>query len=206
MLAQRGGDAGVTVIPGSKFFARTDVAHPKQPPSHRVQPRHARRDRRRGPAPGDGVSGSPRRAPAAPVAADERGRYDEGTRRRFATSPPTCGERAQGFLTIGETASGPHSAPVVIINGAEDGPILCLTAGVHATEYAPIDAVMRVVQSLEPSGLRGAVIAVPVANMRMFEPQRASSHRSTGSTSTRWRGARRRLDLRKARAGRSSTK
>jgi predicted deacylase len=80
-----------------------------------------------------------------------------------------CAERAQGFITIGETASGPMRFPLVIINGADDGPILCLTSGVHATEYAPIDAVMRVVQSLDPSKLRGAVIAVPVVNMRMFD-------------------------------------
>lgn len=79
------------------------------------------------------------------------------------------GQRAQGFLTIGETASGPIQLPVVIVNGAEDGPVLCLTAGVHATEYAPIDAVMRVAQSLRPAELCGAVIAVPVVNMRMFE-------------------------------------
>lgn len=80
-----------------------------------------------------------------------------------------CGQRAQGFLTIGETASGPVQIPIVIINGAEDGPILCLTAGVHATEYAPIDAVMRIAQSLAPAELRGAVVAVPVVNMRMFD-------------------------------------
>jgi uncharacterized protein len=79
------------------------------------------------------------------------------------------GTKEQGFLTIGETSSGPLRIPLVIINGDEDGPVLCLTAGVHATEYAPIDAVMRVVRSLDPRGLRGAVIAVPVANMRMFE-------------------------------------
>jgi uncharacterized protein len=79
------------------------------------------------------------------------------------------GRSARGFLTIGETASGPLLVPVVIINGRNDGPILALTAGVHATEYAPIDAVMRTVQSLDPERLSGAVIAVPVVNMRMFE-------------------------------------
>ena len=79
------------------------------------------------------------------------------------------GQRAQGFITIGETASGPMQFPIVIVNGSADGPILCLTSGVHATEYAPIDAVMRVVQSLDPATLRGAVIAVPVVNMRMFD-------------------------------------
>ena len=80
-----------------------------------------------------------------------------------------CGQRAQGFITIGETPSGPIQFPVVIVNGADDGPVLCLTAGVHATEYAPIDAAMRIVQSLDAKALRGAVIVVPVVNMRMFE-------------------------------------
>jgi predicted deacylase len=80
-----------------------------------------------------------------------------------------CAQRAQGFVTIGETASGPIQFPLVIVNGAHDGPVLCLTAGVHATEYAPVDAVLRIVQSLDPSTLRGAVIVVPVVNLRMFD-------------------------------------
>jgi predicted deacylase len=79
------------------------------------------------------------------------------------------GERVQGWLAIGETPSGPVRVPLVIINGNEDGPRLCLTAGVHATEYAPIEAVMRLVHTVKPSQLRGAIIAVPVTNMRMFE-------------------------------------
>lgn len=79
------------------------------------------------------------------------------------------GTKAEGWLVIGDTASGPIRVPVVVINGGEDGPTLCLTAGVHATEYAPIAAVMELVQSIDPARLRGAVIAVPVTNMRMFE-------------------------------------
>jgi predicted deacylase len=81
----------------------------------------------------------------------------------------TPGTKAEGWLAIGETASGPLRIPLVIINGHEDGPTLCLTAGVHATEYAPIAAVMELVQSIDPERLRGAVVAVPVTNMRMFE-------------------------------------
>jgi predicted deacylase len=79
------------------------------------------------------------------------------------------GERAQGWLTIGETAAGPLRVPLAIINGREDGPTLCLTAGVHAAEYAPIDAAMRLMQTIRPDALRGVVIVVPVTNMRMFE-------------------------------------
>ena len=80
-----------------------------------------------------------------------------------------CGQRSQGFVTIGESASGPIQFPVVIVNGAGEGPTLCLTSGVHATEYAPIDAVMRIVQSVDAQALHGALIAVPVVNMRMFD-------------------------------------
>lgn len=69
---------------------------------------------------------------------------------------------------MGETAAGPIQVPVVIINGESDGPVLCLTSGVHATEYAPIEAVMRLVTELIPSALKGAVIAVPVVSMAMF--------------------------------------
>jgi len=79
------------------------------------------------------------------------------------------GTKSEGWLSIGETASGPLRVPLVIINGNDDGPRLCLTAGVHATEYAPIAAVMELVQSIDPATLRGAVIAVPVTNVRMFE-------------------------------------
>jgi hypothetical protein len=79
------------------------------------------------------------------------------------------GEKKHGWLTIGETASGPLRVPIVLINGREEGPVLCVTAGVHATEYAPIDAVMRLLTMLDPERLHGAVIGVPVVNMRMFE-------------------------------------
>ncbi|HZS59776.1 MAG TPA: succinylglutamate desuccinylase/aspartoacylase family protein [Gemmatimonadaceae bacterium] len=79
------------------------------------------------------------------------------------------GEKREGWLEIGETASGPLRMPLVLIHGREDGPTLCVTAGVHATEYAPIDAVMRLLRMLDPQRLRGTVIGVPVTNMRMFE-------------------------------------
>ena len=79
------------------------------------------------------------------------------------------GEQVRGFLDIGEAATGPIRLPIVIVNGEGEGPVLCLTAGVHATEYPPIDAVMRLLRELRPAEMNGAVIAVPIANMHMFE-------------------------------------
>jgi predicted deacylase len=79
------------------------------------------------------------------------------------------GERATGFLTIGETPSEPIRMPLVIVNGRRPGPRLCLTAGVHAAEYPGIDAVMRTIHGLDPAELAGAVVAVPVVNVPMFQ-------------------------------------
>ncbi len=78
------------------------------------------------------------------------------------------GQVSQGFFKIGETATGPVQFPLILVNGAAEGPVLCLTAGVHATEYAPIEAAFRLVHTLDPQKLRGTVIAVPVVNMHMF--------------------------------------
>ncbi|MGH2614945.1 MAG: succinylglutamate desuccinylase/aspartoacylase family protein, partial [Thermomicrobiales bacterium] len=79
------------------------------------------------------------------------------------------GARAHGFLVVGETPSEPIRIPLVIINGRRPGPRLCLTAGVHASEYPGIDAVMRTIQELDPAHLSGAVVAVPVVNPAMFQ-------------------------------------
>ena len=78
------------------------------------------------------------------------------------------GKRVDGWLELGETPAGPISMPVVLIRGASDGPTLCLTAGVHAAEYPAIDAVLRILEELDPAQLRGSVVAVPVANVPMF--------------------------------------
>lgn len=78
------------------------------------------------------------------------------------------GQVARGFLDVGETAIGPVQLPLVVIHGAHSGPTLCLTAGVHATEYASIAACMRVINEIRPADLHGSIIAVPVVNMHMF--------------------------------------
>jgi predicted deacylase len=78
------------------------------------------------------------------------------------------GQMVHSFLDVGETATGPVQLPLVIINGVHDGPTLCFTAGVHATEYASIAAVMRLINGVLPNELHGCIIAVPVVSMHMF--------------------------------------
>ena len=79
------------------------------------------------------------------------------------------GKKVRGFVDVGETPVGPIRIPLVLIAGRRPGPTLCLTAGVHATEYPAIDAVMRTIQALNPAELEGTVIAAPVVSQIMYQ-------------------------------------
>lgn len=76
-------------------------------------------------------------------------------------------EKKFGFFKIGKEINIVQ-IPIVIINGFEEGPTLCLTAGTHGCEYAGIAAVIRVCSNINPKQLRGKIIAVPVVNMPSF--------------------------------------
>ncbi len=78
------------------------------------------------------------------------------------------GTACRGFLRVGETPGGPIELPLVVVHGARPGPTLCLTGGVHATEYPGQTAVREVTRRLDPAALAGTVIAVPVVNLPMF--------------------------------------
>jgi hypothetical protein len=60
------------------------------------------------------------------------------------------------------------ATPVLVVNGAEPGPTVCLTAAVHGDELNGIETVRRVMYTLEPERLRGAVIGVPIVNLQGF--------------------------------------
>ena len=83
------------------------------------------------------------------------------------------GVKRRGFLTVGETGAGPVELPVVLIHGARPGPTLCLTGGTHGTEYPGQTAVRTLARELDPAGLAGTVIAIPVLNMPMFAARTA---------------------------------
>ncbi|UHQ56386.1 MULTISPECIES: succinylglutamate desuccinylase/aspartoacylase family protein [Microbulbifer] len=57
---------------------------------------------------------------------------------------------------------------VLVVNGAQPGPTLCLTAAVHGDELNGIETVRRVLYNLEPASLSGAVIGVPIVNLQGF--------------------------------------
>jgi len=88
---------------------------------------------------------------------------------RGVTAKP--GSKTFGFLDVAERPGSTVQMPVGIVNGSKPGPILCLTAGKHAVEYVGIDAVIRLYKETDAEELRGALLAVPVANIPSFDTQ-----------------------------------
>lgn len=62
------------------------------------------------------------------------------------------------------TPLGYHPIPVVSIKGT-DGPVLLLVGGTHGDEFEGPSAIMRVLNAINPAGLRGQIIAFPALNM-----------------------------------------
>jgi uncharacterized protein len=61
------------------------------------------------------------------------------------------------------------ATPVLVVNGATEGPVICITAAVHGDELNGIEMVRRVLYELDPQQLRGTVIGVPIVNLLGFK-------------------------------------
>jgi len=63
------------------------------------------------------------------------------------------------------------SAPVsvLVVNGKEPGPTLCLTAAVHGDELNGIEIVRRIVHETKAEQLRGTIVGVPIVNLEGFK-------------------------------------
>jgi predicted deacylase len=57
--------------------------------------------------------------------------------------------------------------------GESDGPHLCLLGGIHGGEYSSIAAVVRFMNVLDTSELRGRITAVPIVSMPSFRARTA---------------------------------
>jgi predicted deacylase len=75
------------------------------------------------------------------------------------------GERVTLDLELSESfTGGAVVTPVQVVRGDQPGSVLCLVAGLHGDEVVGIEVVRRVVTRIEPVGMNGTVVAIPVAN------------------------------------------
>jgi len=86
------------------------------------------------------------------------------------------GSRSRGILEVGPYF--PHlkahvrsweQIPFTVVSGVDTGPTLCVTGGVHGTEYAGIDAAIKLSNLVKPEDLSGTLVVVPVVNIIAFK-------------------------------------
>ena len=58
--------------------------------------------------------------------------------------------------------------PAFVARGAEDGPVLGVTAAMHGNELNGVRIVQRLIAELSPASMRGTVVAIPVVNIPGF--------------------------------------
>jgi predicted deacylase len=89
----------------------------------------------------------------------------------FAVGPVSAapGTKAYGEIPVGELYDGsPLGVPVCVVNGTKDGKVLWLQGGVHGDEYVGLAAMHRLLETIDPTKMTGAVVVVPVANPQAF--------------------------------------
>ena len=79
------------------------------------------------------------------------------------------GKTGKGWIHMGRNYSGDVKIPVIVANGTEGEKTLLLQTGIHGTEYVGMDAILRLMESLDPLKLRGQVLAIPFLNVPAFE-------------------------------------
>jgi len=83
-------------------------------------------------------------------------------------APP--GELTRVTWRAGESTYGaPITTPVLVAQGREPGPVLCLTAAIHGDELNGIETVRRLMYSVDPEKLAGRIVGVPIVNLQGFE-------------------------------------
>ena len=81
---------------------------------------------------------------------------------------PAQGTKTQGHVAWGDDLLTGWEWPYVAIRGAEPGPAVLVTAGIHGSEYPAIDAAVRFGAELDPRSIRGQVLCLPLINPGAF--------------------------------------
>ena len=77
-----------------------------------------------------------------------------------------AGRRHELSLPISQLVTGADvTLPVHVLHGREDGPTVWVSAAIHGDEVAGVEIVRRVLERLQPTHLRGTLLAVPIVNV-----------------------------------------
>lgn len=59
--------------------------------------------------------------------------------------------------------------PVLVVNGVNSGPTLCLTGTIHGDELNGIEIIRQTMYDLNPEKLSGSVVGIPIVNLPGFQ-------------------------------------
>ena len=82
------------------------------------------------------------------------------------------GTAHRGWVEIGEASTHTVRMPYIVINGAKDGKTLTILGGVHAVECAPVEAIYRLADTIDPAQVSGTIILVPIVNTEGFHARK----------------------------------
>ena len=82
--------------------------------------------------------------------------------------PIVPGAKQRHLVTLPGAELNDEPRPVITVAGAQPGPTLLITAGVHGGEYPAIEAVIQLARQLDPATLTGTVVLMPVLNLPAF--------------------------------------
>ncbi len=91
------------------------------------------------------------------------------TRFTVGTASAAPGQKANGYIEVPAGVDAGTNIPVVVVNGAKQGPVLALVTGAHGTEYVSIIALEKLIGELDPAQVSGTVILLPLVNIVSFE-------------------------------------
>jgi uncharacterized protein len=82
---------------------------------------------------------------------------------------PEAGERKSGVFTFaGDAGLAKYEWPYIAIAGLRAGPVVLITAGIHAAEYTGIEAAIRLGRTISPDSVRGTIVIIPLLNRPGF--------------------------------------
>ncbi|MBW1713576.1 MAG: succinylglutamate desuccinylase/aspartoacylase family protein [Deltaproteobacteria bacterium] len=89
---------------------------------------------------------------------------------QFGDAEVAPGEKGWGRVEVGRRPDGSQIfIPVMIVNGAQDGPSLNVSSGCHGDEYEGSQAIRRWWHKLDPGQMKGVFVGVPVINVMAYE-------------------------------------
>lgn len=81
--------------------------------------------------------------------------------------------------------AGSAELPLSVLHGAEPGPVLTVTAGIHGDEFPALYALQRLRAEIDPGALHGSLIIVHLANPAGFHARLIALHPHDGKNLNR---------------------